>query len=147
MEHIAWERVSELIQEEALLTPLSKPGVVSSAGERSAVVTSIIGDVIFNATGDVLGDIVDIMFDVSTGKIEFVIIARGGFFGFKQRYSKVPFSDLSTDRNALHAFNLKEIVGSLSGYAQFEKHQWRDASPRTTFARDTDYVDFMSGEG
>jgi sporulation protein YlmC with PRC-barrel domain len=146
MEHIAWERVSELIQEEALLTQLSKPGVVAAA-ERSAIVTSIIGDVIFNATGDVLGAVVDIMFDVSTGKIEFVIIARGGVFGFKQRYSKVPFPDLTIDRSTRHAFSLNETVGSLGGYAQFEKHQWRDVSPQATLARDTDYVDFMSGEG
>jgi sporulation protein YlmC with PRC-barrel domain len=136
MDHFAAERALKVSQpESSQADPLNL-----------AVVSSIIGDSIFNNSGEALGHIVDIMFDVSNGKIEFVVIAYGGFLGYNQNYSRVPFSVLSRDGRDGHAFNLNEIKGSLNGYEQYEKHQWRHASHRGTHSRDTDYVDFMSGE-
>jgi len=136
MDHIAGERALKV----------THPGSSLADPSKLAVVSSIIGDSIFNTAGEVLGHIVDIMFDVSNGKIEFVVIAHGGFLGYNQCYSSVPFSDLSKDRRDGHAFNLNEIKGSLNGYEQYEKDQWRHASRRGTRSSDTDYVDFMNGD-
>lgn len=113
---------------------------------KRAAVSSIIGDVIFNRSGEPLGHIVDVMFDISSGRIEFVLIAHGGFLGYYSQYSKLPYTDLVIDRFDHHGFVLNDTKGSLTRYAKFAKHQWRDSTSQSTHSRDTDYVDFMNGD-
>jgi len=114
---------------------------------KRAVISSIIGDTIYNRSGEALGLIVDIMFDSSNGRIEFVVIAFGGFLGYNQQYAKVPFKDLSVDRQCLRAFTINNMKGSLNSYSKFGKHQWRESTSIEASSRDSDYVDFMNGDG
>ncbi|HTF19726.1 MAG TPA: PRC-barrel domain-containing protein [Chryseolinea sp.] len=136
MENFEGKRISKGVQQKSRLAEPFK----------RAAVSSIMGDVIFSTTGEALGHIIDVMFDISNGRIEFVVMAHGGFLGYYSQYSKIPYSDLSIDRHYHHGFILNETKGSLSGYTKFGKHQWRDSTSLNTNSRDTDYVDFMNGD-
>lgn len=86
--------------------------------------SSIIGDAIFNGTGEALGKIRDIMIDITEGKIEYVIIEFGGFLGVNQKYFAVPWQALSIAKEHQQAFILNETKESLKRYPGFDKDHW-----------------------
>src|SRR5690348_4925744 len=70
---------------------------------RVLTARSIIGDKVFNDVGEDLGKVVDIMLNIDNGKIEYMVIAFGGFVGVNQKYFAVPFDALTLDTEN-HAF-------------------------------------------
>ena len=127
--------------------PFESRRTLMNGTNKRAVISSIIGDTIYNRSGENLGQIVDIMFDSSNGRIEFVVITFGGFLGYNKQYAKVPFKDLSVDRQSLRAITITNIKGSLNAYSKFRKNQWRESTSMETSSRDSDYFDFMNGDG
>lgn len=53
-----------------------------------------------NAQGDALGSVHDLVIDPKTGKIAYLVIARGGLFGFDEKFVPVPWNDFKITRNA-----------------------------------------------
>jgi sporulation protein YlmC with PRC-barrel domain len=86
--------------------------------------SSIIGDSIFNSSGEDLGKIKDIMIDISEAKIEYVVIEFGGFLGMNRKYLAVPLQDLKVAKEHRHAFILNETKKSLKRYPAFDKEHW-----------------------
>jgi sporulation protein YlmC with PRC-barrel domain len=59
--------------------------------------SSIIGDKVHNAQDEHMGDIKDIMIDITNGTIEYVVIEFGGFLGIGIKYFAIPFNKLRVD--------------------------------------------------
>ncbi len=57
------------------------------------------GAKIYNATGDNLGSIDEIMIDEKSGKIAYAIMSFGGFLGIGSQYHPLPWSMLRYDAN------------------------------------------------
>ncbi len=53
-----------------------------------------------DAQGDALGSVHDLVIDPRTGKIAYLIMARGGLFGFDETFVPVPWNDFKITRNA-----------------------------------------------
>ncbi len=53
-----------------------------------------------DAQGDALGSVHDLVIDPKTGKIAYLIMARGGLFGFDEKFVPVPWNDFKVTRNA-----------------------------------------------
>lgn len=53
-----------------------------------------------NAAGDALGSVHDLVIDPKTGKIAYLILARGGLFGFDETFVPVPWADFKVTPNA-----------------------------------------------
>ncbi len=53
-----------------------------------------------DAHGDALGSVHDLVIDPKTGKIAYLIMARGGLFGFDEKFVPVPWNDFKVTRNA-----------------------------------------------
>jgi sporulation protein YlmC with PRC-barrel domain len=72
----------------------------SKKGYRS---DQLIGADVVNAQGDDLGDIYDIVTSPQTGKIEYLVLGRGGVFGIGQRHIPVPWEafKVSADTSTL----------------------------------------------
>jgi sporulation protein YlmC with PRC-barrel domain len=81
------------------------PPVDTSAWRRQQIATAVtvtdsdvtfrsdqlVGTGVVNARGDDLGSVDDIVMDPQSGKIAYLVIARGGIFGFSQTYVPVPW--------------------------------------------------------
>jgi hypothetical protein len=74
-------------------SPTTSSGNPLIAGARVA------GTDVYNASGDHLGEIYDIMLDKQTGKVAYAIMSFGGFLGLGEKYHPIPWSVLDYDTN------------------------------------------------
>lgn len=94
---------------------------------RILTAKSIIGDKVYNNSGEGLGRITDIMLNINDGKIEYVIIVFGGFLGVNQKYFAVPFEALTVNLDH-HAFIFDQSRSSFENSPGFDKKHWPDAN-------------------
>ena len=57
----------------------------------------VAGTDVYNAAGDHLGEIYDVMLDKQTGKVAYAIMSFGGFHGLGEKYHPIPWSVLDYD--------------------------------------------------
>ena len=57
------------------------------------------GTNVYNAAGDNLGAIYDVMIDKPSGKVAYAIMSFGGFLGMGNQYHPLPWSVLKYDTN------------------------------------------------
>ena len=107
---------------------------------RVLTARSIIGDKVINLTGEDLGRIEDIMLNIDDGRIEYVIIAFGGFLGYSQKYFAVPVTALKVDTKN-HAFILDQNRSDFENNPGFDKSHWPDANFHAESTRN--YSGFM----
>jgi sporulation protein YlmC with PRC-barrel domain len=55
------------------------------------------GTAIFNAKGDKLGHVEDVMLHKQSGKVAYAVISCGGFLGVGEKYHPIPWSLLTYD--------------------------------------------------
>ena len=55
------------------------------------------GTEVFNAAGEHLGEVQDVIIDKQTGKVAYAIMAFGGFLGIGEKYHPLPWSMLKYD--------------------------------------------------
>ncbi len=61
--------------------------------------TSMLKDDVYNAAGERLGKIEEIILDTRTGCVRYVVWAVGGFFGIGRKRVAIPWSALTPDLN------------------------------------------------
>lgn len=100
--------------------------------------TSIIGDKVKNPKGEHMGKIEDIMIDLTSGKIEYVVIEFGGFLTIGEKYFAIPFKLLQVDPEAkMFVFNQpREMLEKAPG---FDINHW----PETNFHAEETYWNFV----
>ena len=99
--------------------------------------SSIIGDRVHDEKDEAMGDIKDIMLDITTGKIEYYVIEFGGFLGIGTKYFAIPFDLLTIDpvKRILVFKHSKEKLENAPG---FNYQHW----PETNYHVVTDYWQF-----
>lgn len=60
----------------------------------------LIGTDVRGTQGEALGSVEDLVMSPQTGKIAYMVVARGGIFGFDQTYVPVPWDDFKITPNA-----------------------------------------------
>jgi sporulation protein YlmC with PRC-barrel domain len=108
-------------------------------------VSSLIGDNIFNPSGENLGKIKDIMINITEAKIAYVVIEFGGFLGINQKYFAVPMQALTIAKEHRNAFILNETKESLKRYPGFDKDHWPNTNSHVVDATDSNEDGFMRG--
>jgi sporulation protein YlmC with PRC-barrel domain len=66
---------------------------VSAAGHSSYRSDELLDTSVRSPKNEVLGSVQDLVMDPKTGKIAYLVIARGGIFGFDKKYVPVPWDD------------------------------------------------------
>jgi sporulation protein YlmC with PRC-barrel domain len=89
--------------------------------------TSIIGDKVENLKGEDIGRIKDIMIDIHTGKIEYIIIEFGGFLGFGEKLFAVPFAALKLNKKKSD-FMLDIDKKNMENAPGFNKNHWPETN-------------------
>jgi uncharacterized protein YrrD len=81
------------------------------------------GDAVVNTEGEDLGKIRDIMLDVRTGRVAYVVLASGGFLGVGNKLFAVPWSALTLDADR-KCFVLDVQKERLETAPGFDKDHW-----------------------
>jgi sporulation protein YlmC with PRC-barrel domain len=88
---------------------------------------TLLGEDVVNAANDKLGDIKEIMLDMSTGQVAYAVLAFGGFLGMGEKLFAVPWQALHLD-TAAKRFVLNVDKDRLKGAPGFNKDSWPDMS-------------------
>ena len=120
------------------LTGVNHEGAHPNVPLKYLSATSIIGDKVKNKKGEHMGKIEDIMIDITSGKIEYVVIEFGGFLTIGEKYFAIPFKLLQVDaENKMFLFDQpKEMLGKAPG---FDLNHW----PETNFHAEETYWSFV----
>jgi sporulation protein YlmC with PRC-barrel domain len=89
--------------------------------------SSIIGDKVHNEIDEHMGEIKDIMIDITTGKIDYLVIEFGGFLGIGIKYFAIPFGLLKIDA-AKKVFIFSEKKEMLEKAPGFDMEHWPDTN-------------------
>lgn len=88
------------------------------------------GDKIVSADGDEVGKVKDIMLDVQSGRVAYVVMSSGGFLGIGDKLLAIPWNALTLDADrkcfllALPSERVKNAPG-------FDKDHWPAMADRT----------------
>jgi sporulation protein YlmC with PRC-barrel domain len=88
---------------------------------------TLIGESVVDTQGLSLGDIKEIMLDISSGQVAYAVLAFGGFFGLGEKLFAVPWQAMRLDTvNKCFVLNVdKERLKTAPG---FNSHAWPDMS-------------------
>jgi sporulation protein YlmC with PRC-barrel domain len=120
------------------LTGVNPEGLRPNAPLKYLTATSIIGDKVHNEQNEPMGKIADIMINIVTAKIEYVVIEFGGFLTIGEKYFAIPFRLLRVDPvNKAFIFNQpREVLEKAPG---FDMNHW----PGTNLHGEETYWDFF----
>jgi sporulation protein YlmC with PRC-barrel domain len=120
-------------------------GMYKSGGPGPSLMgaDTLIGNDVYNASDENLGNIKEFMIDMQSGRIVYAVLSFGGFLGMGDRLFAVPWSALKLDtvnkRFLLHV--TKEKLKNAPG---FDKEHWPSMA-ETTWATDVHTFYGVSG--
>ncbi|MCV2356496.1 PRC-barrel domain-containing protein [Paucibacter sp. B2R-40] len=99
------------------------PEIHQGPGPRLMGANTLIGNDVCNQEGVDLGDIKEIMLDVSSGRISYAVLSFGGFLSLGEKLFAVPWSALKLD-TVNKRFTLNIDKNRLEGAPGFDKDKW-----------------------
>ncbi|MCA8092703.1 PRC-barrel domain-containing protein [Burkholderia anthina] len=93
------------------------------AGPNVMAATTLTGDKVLSSDGKEIGKVADIMLDVCSGRIAYVVLSCGGFLGMGDKLLAVPWGAfiLDTDEKCFRLDATEARIKSTSG---FDKDHW-----------------------
>lgn len=91
---------------------------------------TLFGNDVYNHDNEDIGDIKEIMLDVSTGSIEYAVLSFGSFMGMGEKLFAVPWSALKLDTENKR-FLLNVDKNRLKNAPGFDKDSWPDFADKT----------------
>lgn len=91
---------------------------------------TLIGNNVFNAAGENLGDIKEIMLDMRSGKVSYAVLSFGGFLGMGEKLFAVPWDALKLDTEEKR-FVLNVDKAKLESAPGFDRNHWPDMADTT----------------
>lgn len=126
------------ILEKENLTGVNTEGKHSNIPLRYLTAKSIIGDKVYNSNNEHLGAIEDIMLDINSGSIEYVVIKFGGFLTINEKYFAIPWKLIKIDKNK-KSLLLDEPKEKFEKAPGFDMGHW----PETNFHAEETYWSFV----
>lgn len=99
-------------------------------GPRLMGADTLIGNDVYNRANEDLGDIKEIMLDMSTGKISYAVLSFSSFLGINEKLFAVPWNALTLD-TANKRFILDIDKKRLENAPGFDKDDWPDMADET----------------
>lgn len=98
-----------------------------SVDPRFITATAVIGDRVKDKNGKDLGKIVEIMLDLATGTIPYLVLSSGGILGIGDRFYALPLEQLTFDPYE-RVFYLEIEKKVLKKFSGFDKEDWPQAA-------------------
>jgi len=100
--------------------------------------STIIGDRVRNPAGEELGEVKELMIDLTSGRIAYVVLTFGGFLGMGDKLFAIPWEALTLDTQD-HAFILNISKEALENAPGFDKDNWPNTDGSNSQWLDTVY--------
>jgi sporulation protein YlmC with PRC-barrel domain len=94
---------------------------------RTLGASTLKNDKVVNLAGQEIGKIEELMIDVTTGRVAYVVLSFGGFLGVGNKLFALPWSVLTVDE-AKKRFVVNVTKESLEKMPGFDKDHWPDLS-------------------
>lgn len=86
---------------------------------------TLVGNDVYNRQNEDLGDVKEIMLDMSTGRVSYAVLSFGGILGMGEKLFAVPWDALTLDtKHKRFTLNIKKE--SLDQAPGFDKDSWPD---------------------
>lgn len=85
--------------------------------------STLIGDGVVNPEGEDLGKIEEIMLDIQSGRVAYLVLSFGGFLGLGDKLFAIPWDAVTLDTNR-HVFILNVDKETLKKAPGFDKNNW-----------------------
>lgn len=92
---------------------------------RVLAASTLTGDRVRNSAGEDLGQVEQIMIDIPSGRVAYVVLSFGGFLGIGDKLFAVPWNALRIDEGE-HEFVLDVDRNTLENAPGFDKNAWPD---------------------
>ncbi len=113
-------------------------GLYANRPLKYLTASSIIGDKVHDSEDNHMGEIEDIMLNVSTGQIEYYVVEFGGFLGIGVKLFAIPFRLLTVNpEKKIFSFSQKKEM--LENAPGFDLEHW----PETNFHREEEHWSFV----
>jgi sporulation protein YlmC with PRC-barrel domain len=105
---------------------------IESNGSAPALMStsSLTDNKVVNPNGDALGDVKDIMLDMHSGRVSYVVLSFGGFLSIGEKLFAVPWDALKLD-TVNKTFVLDIAKDRLEAAPGFEKDAWPNMADET----------------
>lgn len=113
-------------------TGLNQEGPDANRPVERLTATSIIGDKVENTSGEDLGKIDNIMINIHTGRIEYVVLEYGAFLGLGGKLFAIPFHELRLAPGR-RVFILNRDEDYLKNSPGFNKDHWPDTNDHSYY--------------
>jgi sporulation protein YlmC with PRC-barrel domain len=113
-------------------TGINHEGTGANLPVERLTATSIIGDEIRNKEGEDLGKIDNLMINLSTGEVEYVVVEFGSFLGIGGKLFAIPFKELRLDPER-EIFILDKDKDYLKESPGFDKTHWPETNDHSYF--------------
>jgi len=91
---------------------------------------TLLGNDVYNSDGEDLGDIKELMLDMSSGRVAYAVLSFGGLLGMGDKLFAVPWAALKLD-TVNKRFTLGVPKAALKNAPGFDKDQWPRMSDAT----------------
>jgi sporulation protein YlmC with PRC-barrel domain len=92
--------------------------------------SSISGTNIYNRQGESLGEVKELMVNMQSGQVEYVVVSFGGFLGIGDKYFAVPLEAFDVDTED-EKFILDANREKLENSPGFDKDNWPSTADNT----------------
>ena len=90
----------------------------------------VTGTAVYNAAGDSLGTIHDLMIDKRAGRVAYAVMSFGGFLGIGEKYHPLPWNVLTYDEDK-GGYNIDLSAEQLRGAPSYSSDELRYFGDRT----------------
>lgn len=91
---------------------------------------TITGDKARNSDGEALGHLEELVIDLDGGRVNYAVLASGGFLGLGEKYFAIPWDLLSVDTEN-HEVVIDVSKDMLKNAPGFDKDNWPDIHDRS----------------
>lgn len=108
----------------------SGPNKQQGPGPALMGADTLIGNDVYNAESEDLGEIKEIMLDMTTGKVSYAVLSFGGLLGMGEKLFAVPWEALVLDTEEKR-FTLNLAKDRLQDAPGFDKAHWPNMADQT----------------
>jgi sporulation protein YlmC with PRC-barrel domain len=106
------------------------PGLRHGPGPHLMGAETLVGNNVYNARAEDLGEIKEIMLDMRSGRVSYAVLAFGGFLGMGEKLFAVPWDALKLDTENKR-FVLDVEKSRLASAPGFDPSHWPDMADTT----------------